>query len=255
MTLREQTTMLLLEVLDALRADGLAISSDIVVDIEVPGDSSHGDFATNLPLQLAKPLGMNPHELAEKFLDVLQNTELVRCGLFREINIAGPGFLNFSLSAHTLASFADAALAAGEDFGRSDVYKGEEAMLEFFQPNIAKPLHVGHLRSAIVGHACLGLMQSQGYEIVTDTHYGDWGVQFGILLNAFLRLSKEEQDAVFTDEDPITRLNDIYVAENARIEEQPEVREEGKATFARLEEGDDALRAQWQKFVDVSLEA
>ncbi|MCA9375960.1 MAG: arginine--tRNA ligase [Candidatus Doudnabacteria bacterium] len=261
-TLRERTFRAVMDAINLLDRHGIVLPEPVPVllrkpegFLDIPSDPSNGDFATNFPLKAAKHNGRSPRELAELFVEVLGQVSAFKDGLFSRVEIAGPGFVNFHLSSQALARHADEIQEAGNAFGYSDLHQGEEVMLEFFQPNIAKPLHVGHLRSAMVGHACFLLLRSQGYSTISDTHYGDWGVQFGILLNAYLRLSEEEREAIFSDAEPIDRLNELYVAENKRIEEEPELRDEGKALFAKLEAGDEELRTHWQRFVDVSLQA
>ncbi|MDQ3018874.1 MAG: arginine--tRNA ligase, partial [bacterium] len=123
-------------------------------------------------------------------------------------------------------------------------------VVEYFQNNIAKPPHVGHLRSAVIGDSLIRILKFLGYNAISDTHVGDWGTQFGILLYAYKTLG----DRTIVEQDPIQELNKLYVAMSAKIEEQPELRDLGKAEFQKLEAGDAENRELWEWFVKVSLD-
>ncbi|MBP9686745.1 MAG: arginine--tRNA ligase, partial [Candidatus Doudnabacteria bacterium] len=159
------------------------------------------------------------------------------------------GFVNVTLSDLHLLRELEAVATQGDAYGSINIGQGKRVVVEYFQNNVAKPPHVGHLRSAVIGDSVKRLFSFLGYNAVSDTHVGDWGVQFGILLYAF----KTVGNRAVVEPDPIQELNKLYVAMSARIETEPELREQGKQEFVKLEQGDSENRELWQWFVDVSL--
>ena len=147
-----------------------AIATEIL--IERPKQASHGDFASNLAMQLARALKANPREIAQKLLAALPASKLVA-----KAEIAGAGFINFTLSAAARTSVVADVLAQGADFGRSKVGKGRKVVLEFVSANPTGPLHVGHGRQAALGDALSALFDWQGYDVTREFYYNDAGVQ------------------------------------------------------------------------------
>lgn len=227
----------------------MAEGADFHPQILVP-DPQFGDYSTNLALMLAKQQKANPKDLAEKMVEEFKRLDAQ--GVFGEIAVAG-GFINFKLSAGFLLGNLEKVLEQGELYGASLAGAGRPMVVEYFQNNVAKPPHVGHLRSAVIGDCLLRVLKSQGYKIISDTHIGDWGVQFGILLYAYKEFiasgGKKEQ----LEADPINELNKLYVAMSAKIEADPALREKGKEEFVSLEKGNTENRELWQWFVQVSL--
>jgi arginyl-tRNA synthetase len=216
------------------------------VEITNP-EPQFGDYATNIALKLAKPLAQSPKDVAENL--AMQLKEFDTKNHFSEI-VAVNGFINFTVSKQSLLANVQRVIEQGELYGGSVYGNGEKVILEYFQNNVAKPPHVGHLRSAVIGDSLLRIMRFQGFNCISDTHIGDWGTQFGILLHAF----KTMGDKAVIEQDPITELNKLYVAMSAKIEEDPEQRELGKAEFKKLEDGDPENRELWQWFVKVSMD-
>ncbi len=238
---------LLAESLSELKLTSLLDSDP---QISVP-DPKHGDFSTNVGLVLAKKLKENPAQVAEKLVAALKKYDTQ--GVFEEITPTG-GFINFKLGAGFLVRNLAKILEQGELFGASISGGGRSVVVEYFQNNVAKPPHVGHLRSAVIGDCLLRVLKAQGYKTVSDTHIGDWGVQFGILLFAYKEYVKAGGKKELLEADPINELNKLYVAMSARIEAEPALREKGKEEFVKLEKGDTENRELWQWFVKVSLE-
>ena len=147
-----------------------ALATEIL--IERPKQASHGDFASNLAMQLARSLKANPREIAQKLLAALPASTLVA-----KTDIAGAGFINFTLSAAARTSVVADVLAQGADFGRSRVGKGRKVVLEFVSANPTGPLHVGHGRQAALGDALSALFDWQGYDVTREFYYNDAGVQ------------------------------------------------------------------------------
>jgi arginyl-tRNA synthetase len=143
-----------------------------VVDIERTRDAAHGDFATNVALQLAKPARRNPRQLAQAILDALPSSELID-----RAEIAGPGFINFHLSAQAYQQELSRIFALGPTYGYSKRGSGASTVVEFVSANPTGPLHVGHGRQAALGDALASLLQSQGYQVSREFYYNDAGVQ------------------------------------------------------------------------------
>jgi len=220
------------------------------LDIKVP-DSKFGDYSSNAALILAKKLKQNPKEVANKIMEqIRQNADSQDSVVMQEQG----GFINFTLTPQFLLKNLGKILETGELYGCSVAGGGKTVLVEYFQNNVAKPPHVGHLRSAVIGDCLLRVLKSQGYKAISDTHIGDWGVQFGILLFAYKEFIKAGGKKEQIEADPIAELNKLYVEMSARIETDEKLRDLGKAEFVKLEKGDTENRELWQWFVNESLE-
>lgn len=250
--MQSETAKIYLQHLLAESLSELKLTSHLDSDpqITVP-DSKHGDFSTNVVLVLAKKFKNQPRELTEKLIEVLKKYDVQN--VFEEISAAG-GFLNFRLSVNFLLKNLEKVLNQGEIYGASLAGESKTLVVEYFQNNVAKPPHVGHLRSAVIGDCLLRVLKSQGYKTISDTHIGDWGVQFGILLFAYKEYIKAGGTKTELEKDPINALNRLYVEMSAKIENDPTLRDKGKEEFVKLEKGDTENRELWQWFVKVSLE-
>ncbi|MBI2637618.1 MAG: arginine--tRNA ligase [Candidatus Sungbacteria bacterium] len=163
-----------------------------------------------------------------------------------------PGFINFCLNEGILVSEIQKKLKQKKAFGKTSVGKGKTVLIEYFQLNIAKRPHVGHLRSAVIGDALKRMLLLSGYKAVSDTHVGDWGTQFGILLLGFKEAGMSVKDKKVLA-DPFGVLEELYKKENEKIEADPERREKAKLEFAKLEKGDKKNRKIWKWMVDISM--
>ncbi|MDE2311548.1 MAG: arginine--tRNA ligase [Patescibacteria group bacterium] len=246
-----ETSKIYLEHLMAQALSQLKLTSqlDHSPDISVP-ESRFGDYATNAAMILAKKLKLPPPQVAEKIAEAVRQLDAE--GVLAEVSVAG-GFLNFRLSQEALVKNLNKVLDQGDLYGCSMFGQGKHVVVEYFQNNVAKPPHVGHLRSAVIGDSLLRILRSQGYKAVSDTHIGDWGTQFGILIWAYKNLNGEKIVAKHSS-DYIAALNQLYVEANVKIEADEKLREAAKQEFAKLEKGDAANRELWQKFVRLSLE-
>ncbi|MEK7479305.1 MAG: arginine--tRNA ligase [Patescibacteria group bacterium] len=230
----------------------LPYNFDGEVLVSVPDVTEHGDYSTNVAFALAKIQKTSPREAAEEMVAKIKEQGLrMKENVFSRIEGAGGGFINFWISDEALFGKLGEMLWKPEGWGRSNTGKGKKIRVEYFQPNVAKIPHVGHMRSAVIGDALKRIFLSQGHKVVSDTHIGDWGTQFGILLYAWKEASKEDQEKI--KKNPVRGLNDLYVAEGKKIEAEPERRERGKEEFAKLEQGDKENRKIWKWMVTVSL--
>jgi len=233
-------------VLDAVGTLDFQVGEDLKSKITVTyPDPKLGDYATNAALVLAKALGKSPNDVAKEILAKMEISE------FESITVAGAGFINFRLKTERLLDQitdsnepAFAETSAGEQTTRS-----EKILVEYFQPNVAKPLHIGHLRTAIIGDCLSRMLKFLGHHVESDTHMGDWGTQFGQLILAYRKYGNPELVA----NDPINELNKLYVKINQEIEKNPVLYDEAKQEFVKLERGDPENLAIWKKFVDWSM--
>lgn len=222
---------------NALHA-ALGVDADPV--LRATSDAKHGDYQVNGVLPLAKREKKNPRELAE-----LVAKELEKDGAFEKVEVAGPGFVNLRLSSAWLAE-----QLAGSAVGTAlePVAKAETIIVDFSSPNIAKQMHVGHLRSTILGAAVVSLLRAVGHKVLGDNHLGDWGTQFGLLIVGMRRFGTEEA----LEKTPIEELERVYKLATAAAKEDEATAAEARAELAKLQSGDAANRALWQRFVDVT---
>jgi arginyl-tRNA synthetase len=225
--------------------------------LEHPDEMSHGDFATNIALMLAKPLKKSPKELADKICEKINQTKIEE---IEKVEVAGPGFINFYLSPQYFASGLAEILNKQENYGKKTKSfwskflnkKGEQKVIvEYSSPNIAKPFTVGHLRSTIIGDAVANILEFSGHKVIRDNHLGDWGTQFGKLIVALKKWSSIE--AIEKSDKPIKGLVDLYVRFHDEAEKDKALEDEGRAWFTKLEKGDKEAREIWQKCVNLSL--
>lgn len=221
-----------------------------VFDVSYP-KPGFGDYATNAAMVLFKKFNTAPAKSPMEFATALADkiSELDHKNTFSKIEAVG-GFINFTLSEKVLLHNLKNIFESGESFGSSTVGANQKVLVEYFQPNMAKPLHLGHLRTAIIGDALYRVLKFSGFNVESDTHLGDWGTQFGLLLLAY----KKWGDIEVIKTNPIIELNKLYVRINAEIEENPELREEGKLEFVKLEQGDEEVKKIWQQFKEWSWE-
>ncbi|HEY1120511.1 MAG TPA: arginine--tRNA ligase [Haloferula sp.] len=203
-------------------------------------DLRFGDYQSNAAMAQAKQRKTNPRALAEQVINALDLGDLGTA------DIAGPGFINFKISPATFATRAQAQLADAR-LGVPDIGAGKTVVVDFSAPNVAKPMHVGHIRSTIIGDSLARISRFLGFKVITDNHIGDWGTQFGMILHGWKTLLNEEALAA----DPIAELLRVYRDVNA-TKEQPGVLETCKAELVKLQAGDAENLAIWQRCIDVS---
>jgi len=236
-------------ILEAQAEGGLGQFAVPNFSVEASEQADRGDYATNAAMVLANAAKRNPMEVA----DILVKKLIAGSGvLIGKAEAAAPGFMNMALSPDALREAAGSVLAKPNLWGRSDAGADKTVRLDYFQLNIAKRPHVGHLRSAVIGDALKRMLLASGWRAVADTHVGDWGTQFGILLKAY-KENREDRENIGRAEDPFDALEKLYIDENARIDEDPARREQAKEEFAKLERGDAENRKIWQWMIDISM--
>lgn len=211
-------------------------------------------FQCNGALAAAKRVKKNPRALAEEICVRLRDD-----ALFAEIGVAGPGFINLTLDDRALAARATAQATSAESIGWRN-HKPEKIVMDYGGPNVAKPLHVGHLRAAIIGESLKRILRNAGDRVIGDVHLGDWGLPMGQLIT---ELEIEQPDLPYFDENysgpfpdsPPVALHDLerlYPQAAAACKEDPARAEKARAATAALQQGRPGYRALWRHFVDVS---
>lgn len=203
-----------------------------------------GDFQCNDAMAISKQLRMNPRQLAEK---VLQSLPLP--GMIAKAEIAGPGFINITVSADWLAE-QTVILAAAPHFGIPKLGEGKTVILDYSSPNVAKPMHIGHIRSTVIGNALDRLFRVQGYNVIADNHLGDWGTQFGILIIGYREFLTDAERADLT----VELLERVYVQSYNRTKEDPTWMDRCRTELVKLQQGDAANLAVWKRFIEISIQ-
>ena len=240
--MKDSIRHLIQQALARLTAEGvLPEGSNPTIQVENTRDKSHGDFASNVAMMLAKPAGMKPRDLAQKLIDALPADPSVS-----KVEIAGPGFLNFFQNSAALAQRLDAALA-DPLLGVSKTGSRQRVVVDLSSPNLAKEMHVGHLRSTIIGDAVARVLEFLGDEVIRQNHVGDWGTQFGMLLAYVM-----EQPKGF-DSPELADLEGFYRAAKQRFDESPEFAERARKLVVELQAGDAECLRLWKQFNELSL--
>jgi arginyl-tRNA synthetase len=191
---------------------------------------------------LAKQLRSNPRQVAQQIIDKLDLT-----GLCAPPEIAGAGFINFRLDAEWLnRRFSE--LAGEPQLGVGAPVRPKKFVIDFSSPNVAKPMHVGHIRSTILGDSLARIAEFAGHEVVRDNHIGDWGTQFGMLLVGW----KSELDAVALRADPLGEMERIYKLISARCKEDPAALEAARQELVKLQSGDEENLGLWREMIRLS---
>ena len=210
-------------------------------------DPRFGDYQANGVMAVAKQLKLNPRELAEKVVAQLRPN---LSGITLPPEVAGPGFINFRLDPTWLGQTLLAA-AQSERLGVESAAQPETIVIDFSAPNIAKPMHVGHIRSTIIGDALTRVLRFLGHQVITDNHLGDWGTQFGMLIVGYRTVLDQ---AAYT-RDPLAEMERIYKVVQAQAKEDPAVATQARQELAKLQKGNSDNLALWQEFVTVSRQA
>ena len=204
-------------------------------------DPKFGDYQCNDALKIAKKVGLKPRDAA---LKVAENI-----GEALSVEVAGPGFLNLTVSSEWLDGEL-AALASAPKCGIPQTGKGRRVVIDYSSPNAAKQMHIGHIRSTVIGNAIDRIFRSLGYEVIADNHLGDWGTQFGILIKGYREcLTQEERDNL-----TVANLEKCYVLSAARAKEADEVWKNAcREELVKLQQGDADNLALWRKFIEISI--
>ncbi|MFI5212783.1 MAG: arginine--tRNA ligase [Candidatus Saccharimonadales bacterium] len=219
---------------------------DQTVQLSRP-DAQFGDYATNVAMQLAKPLGRNPRDIAEQLATALREADEIT-----EVSVAGPGFINLRVSAVIMAQWLQTSWS--DHYGENTDGAGKTVIVEYPSQNMAKPYSIGHLRPGNQGWAAKRLMEVSGWTVVTDNHLGDYGAPFGIWVVGFLTFSSEEALV----RDGVYELGRLYIATKQALTDEKEAGEHDladqvQAWLIRLESGDREAVEYSRRFNQISL--
>ena len=220
-----------------------SLDQDAILNLlEQPKSSDLGDIAFPA-FSLAKVERKAPQAIAADIAEKIDQSA------FEKVVATGP-YVNFFLDKSKISDqVIKSVIEAGADYGQQDEGKGQNITIDLSSPNIAKPFSVGHLRSTVIGDALSNIFRKMGYNTIKINHLGDWGKQFGLLMVAYKKWGSKEA----VEANPIDELLKLYVRINAEIENDPELDEEGRKWFKKLEDGDPEATELWQWFRDESL--
>jgi arginyl-tRNA synthetase len=207
-------------------------------------DPRFGDYQTNAALVLGKQRGENPRDLAEKILAELDVGDLCEPPV-----VAGAGFINFTLRADAIAKKAGEVLG-DKRLGVAQAKSTRRIVIDFGSPNVAKPMHVGHIRSTVLGDALARIAQFLGHEVIRDNHIGDWGTQFGMVIYGWKNLL----DRQALQRNPPAEIVRIYKETNQRAATDPQVREACRQELVKLQAGDKENTDIWNECVAFSMQ-
>ena len=222
----------------AFAAAGIA---DSPVVLQPTKNAEHGDFQINGVMGAAKKAKQNPRELAQKVAEALADNAVIESA-----EVAGPGFINLRLRPEFLAQNIHAALNDAR-FGVAKTDKPQTVVIDYSSPNLAKEMHVGHLRSSIIGDSISRVLEFMGNTVIRQNHVGDWGTQFGMLV-AYL-VEQQKDNAAFE----LADLEQFYRAAKVRFDEDPAFADTAREYVVKLQGGDETVLALWKQFVDISL--
>jgi arginyl-tRNA synthetase len=216
----------------------------LALRVQAATDARFGDFQCNDAMQAAKTLHKAPRAIAETVVKALPLPPMLE-----KAEVAGPGFINLTVSRAWLADQV-AALSAAPRFGIPDEGQGRTVVIDYSSPNVAKPMHIGHIRSTVIGNAIDRLYRALGYRVIADNHLGDWGTQFGLLIQGYRTFLTDEERAALT----VELLERVYVQSYNRSKEEPAWLDACKAELVKLQQGDAENLAIWKRFIAISMD-
>ncbi len=211
--------------------------------IEIPKDTNNGDYAFPC-FRLAKELKKAPPLIANDIREKMS----IDGTIIEKVEVVG-GYLNFYIYQEQMVKEVLTEIANQNEYGKSEIGKGKNIVIDYSAPNIAKPFHIGHLRSTVIGGALYNIYQYLGYHTIGINHLGDYGTQFGKLIEGYKLWGKEYN----VEEDPINELTKIYIRINQLCKEDEKVLEQCRMNFKLLEDGDPYCTEIWEKFRNLSL--
>ncbi|MBI4085260.1 MAG: arginine--tRNA ligase [Candidatus Liptonbacteria bacterium] len=231
-------------------------------EVSIPENEKFGHYSTNVAMKLARgkkaaprqrgepcPAGRgNSLELAAELAAKIEKS--APAGFFEKVEVAAPGFINLWVSKKILRDELVSIFRQKERYGRSDVGRKKKVIVEYSSVNVAKPMHVGHLRSTVIGDALANVLEFAGYKVIRWNYVGDWGTQFGKLIAAYKRWGRKSE----VEKSPIGELLSLYVRFHKKEVENPIFLKEGQEEFMKLEAGDKENRKLWRWFSKESME-
>ena len=223
---------------DKYQADGLDFN------VNYPPLPEMGDYATNVALVIGKELRKNPLTIANELMNNLGKNKM-----WNKVTVAKPGFVNFFLNQNWLTAQLGIILKQGKKYGNSNEGKGKTVVIDYSAPNIAKKMHVGHLRSTVIGAAICNLHKFLGYKVIGDNHLGDWGTQFGKLIFQYKKIYGETIKKNITVEE----MEKLYLDFHQEAKERPEMEAVARKELKKLQDHEKFNYRLWQLFYRVSM--
>jgi arginyl-tRNA synthetase len=232
---------------------GKVLPAGTEVVVEIPPRAELGHYSTSVAMRLAKSKEQSAKgkESLEVAKEIAQKVaEAAPQGLFSKIEAVPPGFVNFWVSDEAVKNELANIAKTGPSFGNATVSNGKTIIVEYSQPNIAKKMHVGHLRTTVMGDALANMYDALGYRVIRWNYLGDWGTQFGKLIAAYKKWGNKGE----VEKDPIQKLLDLYIKFHEEAKTHSELEDAGREEFKKLEDGDAENRKLWEWFREVSLQ-
>lgn len=235
---------LLTDALQTLKQAG-QLPDDLNARIQVTDtkDKAHGDLATNLAMMLAKPAGKNPREVADMIIATLPESSQVE-----KAEIASPGFINFFIRSDAITGALETMLES-KHLGIQLAGEPQTIVVDYSSPNLAKEMHVGHLRSTVIGDAVARTLDYLNHTVIRQNHVGDWGTQFGMLL-AYMEERSVAGEEIRMD---LGDLEEFYRAAKCRFDESEDFAKRSRVMVVALQSGDEDCLHLWQQFIDISM--
>jgi arginyl-tRNA synthetase len=221
-----------------------AEAAGLTIRVQPTVDAQFGDFQCNDAMPLAKRIKQSPRVIAEAVIRALPFPDCIE-----KADVAGPGFINLTVHPAWLASEVTEQ-AALPHTGLPQLGVGKTVVLDYSSPNVAKPMHIGHIRSTIIGNSLDRMYRALGYRVIADNHLGDWGTQFGILINGYRAFVDQTRLA----ESPVEELERIYVQSYAKTKEDPAWLDACRQELVKLQQGDPENLSLWRRFIELSIE-
>jgi arginyl-tRNA synthetase len=220
------------------------------IDVQVPPDRSKGDFSLNAAMKLAKAAKCPPIKLAQEIASALESEK----SWFNRVEIAGPGFINLYLDDSVIAQSFNQ-MSGTEDLNLHNANQNEVTVVDYSSVNIAKQMHVGHLRSTIIGDVLARVIEALGNRVIRQNHLGDWGLPMAmVLFKAQPILRKAEKEGLAAESLlPLARLEELYKEATAECKSNAETAKECHDVLVRLQQGDEKLLADWKKITRISM--
>ena len=200
-----------------------------------------GDFQTNFAMVNAKTLGKNPREIAQEFIDKFDGK-----GIIEKLELAGPGFINIFVAKEKIN---DEIKKFGKEKFDYEIPNDRLVVIDYSSPNIAKRMHIGHLRSTIIGDSIKKIYEEIGFKVLGDNHIGDWGTQFGKLIVAYNKWLNREA----YEKDAIEELERLYVLFSTESKKDPSLEEQAREELRKVQIGDPVNLALWKEFIAYSM--
>lgn len=227
--------------LSALAKAEIELPAGFPAKVVAAADVRNGDYQANVAMALAKRLKKNPREVAAQIVEAMEVSDIA------ELDIAGPGFINYRIKKEAWSAKVES-LLLDDRLGVSEVEQALNIVVDFSSPNVAKPMHVGHIRSTIIGDSLSRISRFLGHKVVTDNHIGDWGTQFGMIIYGWKsQLNREALQA-----NPLQELLRIYRSVNQLCKDDESVKDACRQELVKLQGGDAENTAIWEECVDVS---